>query len=102
MDQGGEAGGEHDSFFLSPFPRQRGAAGTEPTGLQSGQFLRRLALPRRIENWSLTSLQQRIVKTGGIGETWALLLVSLGEGHLNRLGFGAMLGRTALLAVPPG
>jgi hypothetical protein len=64
--------------------------------------LRRLALPRRIENWSLTSLQQRIVKTGGIGETWALLLVSLGEGHLNRLGFGAMLGRTALLAVPPG
>ena len=39
MDQGGEAGGEHDSFFLSPFPRQRGAAGAEPTGLQSGQFV---------------------------------------------------------------
>jgi|SRR5580658_2046385 hypothetical protein len=27
--------------------------------------LRRLALPRRIGNWSLTSLQQRLVKTGG-------------------------------------
>jgi hypothetical protein len=26
---------------------------------------RRLALPRRIENWSLTSPQQRLVKTGG-------------------------------------
>ena len=26
---------------------------------------RRLPLPKRIENWSLTSLQQRLVKTGG-------------------------------------
>jgi len=26
---------------------------------------RRLALPRRIRTWSLTSLQQRLVKTGG-------------------------------------
>jgi hypothetical protein len=25
---------------------------------------RQLALPKRIENWSLTSLQQRLVKTG--------------------------------------
>jgi hypothetical protein len=25
----------------------------------------RLALPRRTRNWSLTSLQQRLVKTGG-------------------------------------
>ena len=30
-----------------------------------GNLWRRRALPRRIENWSLTSLQQRIVKTGG-------------------------------------
>jgi hypothetical protein len=26
---------------------------------------RRLVLPQRIGNWSLTSLQQRLVKTGG-------------------------------------
>ena len=26
---------------------------------------RRLVLPKRIENWSVTSLQQRLVKTGG-------------------------------------
>jgi hypothetical protein len=26
---------------------------------------RRLALPKSIESWSLTSLQQRLVKTGG-------------------------------------
>src|ERR1019366_4778324 len=30
-----------------------------------GNLWRRLALPKRIENWSLTSLQQRPVKTGG-------------------------------------
>ncbi len=30
-----------------------------------GNLWRRLALPRRIENWSLTSLRQRLVKTGG-------------------------------------
>ena len=30
-----------------------------------GNLWRRLALPQRIENWSLTSLQQRLVKTGG-------------------------------------
>ncbi len=30
-----------------------------------GNLWRRLALPKRIENWSLTSLQQRLVKTGG-------------------------------------
>ncbi len=30
-----------------------------------GNLWRRLGLPRGIENWSLTSLQQRLVKTGG-------------------------------------
>ena len=30
-----------------------------------GNLWRRLALPRGIEKWSLTSLQQRLVKTGG-------------------------------------
>jgi Transposase DDE domain group 1 len=30
-----------------------------------GNLWRRLVLPARIDNWSLTSLQQRLVKTGG-------------------------------------
>lgn len=30
-----------------------------------GNVWRRLALPKRIENWSLTSLQRRLEKTGG-------------------------------------
>jgi hypothetical protein len=30
-----------------------------------GNLWRRLVLPKRIDKWSLTSLQQRLVKTGG-------------------------------------
>ena len=30
-----------------------------------GNLWRRLVLPKKIENWSLTSLQQRLVKPGG-------------------------------------
>ena len=37
-----------------------------------GNLWRRLVLPARIATWSLTSLQQRLVKTGGAaGETRA-------------------------------
>ena len=50
-----------------------------------GNLWRRLVLPKRIENWSLTSLQQRLVKTGGrlikhARYYWLLLA----EGHLKR------------------
>ena len=30
-----------------------------------GNFLRRLALPESMKHWSLTSLQTRLIKTGG-------------------------------------
>jgi hypothetical protein len=44
---------------------------------------RRLALPRRIENWSLTSLQQRLVKTGGrLVKHARYYWLLLAEGHL--------------------
>ena len=44
-----------------------------------GNLWRRLVLPQRIGNWSLTSLQQRLVKTGGTArKTRALLLVASG------------------------
>jgi hypothetical protein len=68
-----------------------------------GNLWRRLVLPRRIDNWSLTSLQQRLVKTGGrlikhARYYWLLLAVS----HLTRRLFGAMVGRTAALPMPTG
>jgi hypothetical protein len=68
-----------------------------------GNLWRRLTLPRRIENWSLTSLQQRLVKTGGrLVKHARYYWLLLAEGHLTRRRFGAMLGRIALLPIPTG
>jgi len=68
-----------------------------------GNLWRRLVLPKKIENWSLTSLQQRLVKTGGrlikhARYYWLLLA----EGHLHRRLFGQMLRRIYELPVPSG
>jgi hypothetical protein len=68
-----------------------------------GNLWRRLGLPRGIENWSLTSLQQRLVETGGrLVKHARYYWLPLAEGHLNRRRFGAMLGRISLLPVPTG
>jgi hypothetical protein len=68
-----------------------------------GNLWRRLALPHRISNWSLTSLQQRLVKTGGrlikhARYYWLLLA----ESHLTRRLFGSMLLQMAGLSLPAG
>jgi hypothetical protein len=58
-------------------------------------------LPKRIDAWSLTSLQQRIVKTGGrlIKHARYYWLLSV-EGHLHRRLFDQM--RRRIYAVPSG
>jgi hypothetical protein len=68
-----------------------------------GNLWRRLVLPARIDRWSLTSLQQRLVKTGGrlikhARYYWLLLA----ESHLTRRLFGSMLRRIAALPSPAG
>jgi len=68
-----------------------------------GNLWRRLVLPQRIDRWSLTSLQQRLAKTGGrlikhARYYWLLLA----ESYLTRRLFGAMLRRTWALPVPAG
>jgi Transposase DDE domain group 1 len=68
-----------------------------------GNLWRRLVLPRRIDSWSLTSLQQRLVKTGGrlirhARYYWLLLA----ESHLTRRLFGSMLQRIWALPMPTG
>ena len=66
-----------------------------------GNLWRRLALPQGISTWSLTSLQQRLVKTGGrlikhARYYWLLLA----ESHLTRRLYASMLRRTAMLPSP--
>ena len=68
-----------------------------------GNLWRRLVLPQRIGNWSLTSLQQRLVKTGGrLVKHARYYWLLLAEGHLSRRLFAAMVRRIALLALPGG
>ncbi|MGO9450939.1 MAG: hypothetical protein ACLQDV_07820 [Candidatus Binataceae bacterium] len=60
-------------------------------------------LPARIGRWSLTSLQQRLVKTGGrlikhARYYWLLLA----ESHLTRRLFADMLRKITMLPSPPG
>jgi Transposase DDE domain group 1 len=68
-----------------------------------GNLWRLHVLPKRIDSWSLTSLQQRLVKTGGrlikhARYYWLLLA----ESHLTKRLFGGMLRRIAALPVPSG
>jgi len=68
-----------------------------------GNLWRRLTLPKAVANWSLTSLQQRLVKTGGrlikhARYYWLLLA----ESHLTRRLFRSMLWRIARLTSPAG
>jgi hypothetical protein len=66
-----------------------------------GNLWRRLALPGEIEDWSLTSVQQRLVKTGGrLVKHARYYWLMLAEGHLTRGRFAAMLQRIAMLPLP--
>jgi hypothetical protein len=68
-----------------------------------GNLWRRLVLPQRIEKWSLTSLQQRLVKTGGrLVKHARYYWLLLAESHLTRRLFGSMLRRIAALPLPTG
>ena len=67
-----------------------------------GNLWRRLVLPKRIDRGSLTSLLQRLVKTGGRLVKHARYWLWLAEGHLPRRLFGAMLQRVWARPVPAG
>jgi hypothetical protein len=68
-----------------------------------GNLWRRLVLPKKINGWSSTSLQQRLVKTGGrLVKHARYYWLLLGESRLTRRLFGAMLGRIVALSLPAG
>ena len=68
-----------------------------------GNLWRRLALPLCVGNWSLSSLQQRLVKTGGqLVKHARYYWLLLAEGYLTRWIFGAMVRRIEVLTLPAG
>jgi hypothetical protein len=71
--------------------------------LDLGLLRLRLVLPKGIGTWSLTSLQQRLVKTGGrLVKHARYYWLLLAESHLARRLFGSMLRRMEALPLPAG
>jgi hypothetical protein len=68
-----------------------------------GNLLRRLVLPLAIQSWSLTSLQQRLFKTGGrlIRHARYFVLQLAESRHLTSTLFRQILGRIERLAWQP-
>jgi len=59
--------------------------------------------PPQVDSWSLTSLRQRLVKTGGrLVKHARYYWLLLGEGHLTRPLFAGMLRKIAALPSPAG
>jgi hypothetical protein len=60
-------------------------------------------LPKKIDAWSLTSLQQRLVETGGRQVKHArYYCLLLAESHLTRRLFGIIVRRIEAVPVPAG
>jgi hypothetical protein len=87
---------------LLKHPSLRSRDLTFPQSLTPTIQWRRL-VPNRIDNWSLTSLRQRLVKTGGrLVKHARYYWLLLAESHLARRLFGSMVRRIAALPVPAG
>ena len=89
-------------FLMCLSLTQRGPAALSVRAYNLGN-LWRLVLPARIDTWSLTSLQHRLVKTGRrlVKHTRDYWLLPA-ESHLTRRLFGSMLQRILALPVPTG
>ena len=65
-------------------------------------FLRRLALPKEIEHWSLTTLREKLVKTGAkVVRHAKYVTFQLAEVAVPRRLFAAILDRIGRLEIPP-
>jgi hypothetical protein len=65
-------------------------------------FLRRLALPRDVKHWSLTTLREKLVKIGAkVTRHSRYVTFQLAEVAVTRNLFAAILDRIVRLAIPP-
>ena len=67
-----------------------------------GNFLRRLALPKPLRHWSLTTLREKLIKIGAkVTRHAKYVTFQLAEVAVTRNLFAAILTRIARLAIPP-
>ena len=67
-----------------------------------GNFLRRLALPKPVRHWSLTTLREKLIKIGAkVTRHAKYVFFQRAEVAVTRNLFAAILDRIAPLAIPP-
>ena len=64
MDQGGQRRDQVDATVVPNVRRQRGALQLHALAYNLGNFLRTLATPEPIKDWSLTTLKDKLIKIG--------------------------------------
>jgi hypothetical protein len=68
-----------------------------------GNFLRRLALPRSVKHWSLTTLREKLIKIGAkVVSHWRYVFFQIAEVAIPRNLFAAILVRIQRLRAVPG
>ena len=68
-----------------------------------GKFMRRLCLPKAVEDWSLRSLQVKLIKMGGrIVRHARRIIFQLAEVAVSRDLFAAILEHISRLRLAPG
>jgi hypothetical protein len=73
-----------------------------PSAYHLANFLRRLAVPRDVKHWSLTTLREKLVKIGAkVTRHSRYVIFQLAEVAVTRNLFVAILNRIARLAIPP-
>ena len=73
------------------------------TGLHPGDFMRRLVLPEDMKHWPLTSLQTRLIKTGGrLVRHASRLVFQIAEVLVTRKMLTGILERINRLRLAPG
>ena len=67
-----------------------------------GNFLRRLALPRSVKHWSLTTLREKLIKIGAkVVRHSGYVIFQMAEVAVPRELFAAILDRIQRFGVPP-
>ena len=68
-----------------------------------GDFLRRLALPRNVKQWSLTTLRDKLIKIGAkVVRHAGYVVLQMAEVAVPRELFGKMIERIGRLRLEPG
>ena len=103
MDKRGKVRPELDEVVLPQVRGQQVRLGLFIMAYNLGNFLRRLVLPESMKHWSLTSLQTRMIKTGGRLVRHARRLVfQLAEVLVSREMLCGILERIGRLRLAPG